>query len=112
MEMKTPRGKMDLYMQRTDTLASSINEDHDGRSEIYPSNPIEEKDREIVALLMELGVLKGASGANADLKESLTKLSSYIVITSHVHFLIYHVPNLVLQESDKTLYPAKCLSQP
>ena len=108
VEMKTPRGKMNIYMnslkvkvgysslktkymemqarhfpslQGTDSLIPTMEEDPESNIEIFPTNPVEEKDKEIHELKKELDEAKTTVSEINNLKETVTKLSAELKIS-------------------------------
>jgi hypothetical protein len=109
-EMKTPRAKMTQYMNSlkikvgysslktkflesnamnfpslsgSKTLSPSMDDDSEEVDGLFPSNPIEEKDKEIEKLKKELTHLAKEATENNCLKESLTKASAELKIAQN-----------------------------
>ena len=100
--MRTPRGKMNLYMNslkirvgysslkakhldlqsrnfpslKGSATGSNMEEDSEEVDPLYPTNPIEEKDRQIATLQVEMAALNAKAADTKKLEESLANASA------------------------------------
>ena len=67
-------------LQGNDISQPNMDKDLETINNIFPSNPIEDRDKEIAELHKELGNIKAANGELNNLKETVTKLSAELKV--------------------------------